>query len=70
MSGLCGDKQQQQKNAKKWVGQAHRVEKVGGPLAHTVSAASGQRPLILHPGIVFLLRIAAINIKFCRTTAQ
>ena len=32
MSDLCGDKQK--KNCKKWVGQAHTVEKVGGPLAH------------------------------------
>ena len=38
MPDLCGDKQKKKKKKKKerkkWVGQAHTVEKVGGPLAH------------------------------------
>ena len=32
MPDLCGDKPK--KKRKKWVGQTHTVEKVGGPLAH------------------------------------
>ena len=32
--------QKKKKKRKKWVGQAHTVEKVGGPLAHNGSAAS------------------------------
>ena len=35
MPDLCGDKQKKKKKErKKWAGQAHTVEKVGGPLAH------------------------------------
>ena len=34
MPDLCGDKHKKKKERKKWVGQAHTVEKVGGPLAH------------------------------------
>ena len=35
MPDLCGDKKRKRKGEKKkWVGQAHTVEKVGGPLAH------------------------------------
>ena len=74
MPDLCGDKQnkKKQKKCKKWVGQAHTVEKVGGPLAHTVpppvtqSHRAAKKYVLNFFFLCLLLKIVIVKISMRR----